>query len=221
MSVHPALRAGPTSERKDQPVMRADAGMKPGQLVACSISLIVAGLLLTRGFIGFNPGRPLFVVLGVALAASATIGLAVDHVRVRPTRESPSDAFASELTRSRRYGHPLGLMAIDCDDETGERIVRLMRGSDCAWQHHGLRILLPETDGNGMIGFAERLEAEVGVSGIRAAVFPLDALTMDGLERALTPVVTGLGPSASRPSVGPVLVPDPEADPPDQAMGER
>ena len=203
-------------------MLRSDAGMKPGQLVACSVSLVVAGLLLTRGFIGFNPGRPLFVVLGVILAASATIGLAVDHVRVRPTRDHPSDVFASELTRSRRYGHPLGLMAIECDDdEAAERIVSRMRGSDRAWRHHGLRILLPETDWDGVIGFAERLEDEVGVAGIRAAVFPYDALTMEGLEDALAPVITGRGPTAARPPSGPVLVPDPEAEPTDLAMGER
>ena len=136
--------------------------------------------------------------------------------------------FANELTRSRRYGHPLGLMAIDCDEATAEQIVCLMRGSDRAWQHHGMRILLPETDWAGATGFAERLEREVGATGIRAAVFPFDALTMEGLEDALAPVVTSREPSAIRPT-GPVLVPDPgpdpepdpESAPSDLAIGDR
>ena len=212
MSVHPAPRVGSSTKiAKGGSVLRPEPGMKPGQLVACSVSLVVAGLLLTRGFIGFNPGRPLFLVLGAVLAASATVGLAIDHVRIRTSPERPLAVFAAELSRSRRYGHALAVLAIDCDDFVAERIVGSMRTTDRAWRHHGLRVLLPETDWDGVHGFAARIEAQVPSSHIRAAVFPDDALTLEGLERAMVPI-----DDTPSPATGPKLVPAPD----DRAVGE-
>jgi len=219
VSIHPAPRTGATRP-VDDAVVHAEAGMKAGQLVAGSISLVVAGLLLARGFIGFSPGRPLFVVLGVALAVSATLGLAVDHVRIRPTREHPTEVFASELARSRRYRHHLALLEVAGDAATEDRVVRMLRASDRAWHHHRhLRILLPETDAEGAIGLASRLQHELGLSSVRAATFPADALTMEGLEHALSPV----GPDApdAAGAAGPVLLPPLDDGPHDVAVGEQ
>ena len=211
MSVHPAHRVGSTSEPPGaRTVLRPVPGMKPGQLVACSVSLVVAGLLLTRGFIGFNPGRPLFVVLGVVLALSATAGLAIDHVAIRPTSERPADVFLDELNRSRRYGHALSLVTIDCDPDAADLAIASMRGSDRAWRdRHGIHVLLPETDRDGVHGFVARLDGLVGPDAVRAAVFPDDGLTVEGLADALAP----LEPR------GPRLAAAPAPDPPDLAVG--
>lgn len=204
-------------------------GMKPGQLAACSVSLVVAGLLLTRGFIGFNPGRPLFVVLGVVLAASATVGLAIDHVSVRSTHERPVDLLVSEMNRSRRYGHALCLVSVDCDDATADRMITLLRGSDRAWHqhHHELHLVLPETDRLGVLGFVARVDRILGPQDIRAAVFPFDALTVEGLEDALTPVDASgpIGRAAAPPAVTapakPTAVPDLPEDGPHGYVAEE
>jgi hypothetical protein len=222
VSIHPAPRTGTTPEAEDRSVVHAEAGMKVGQLVAGSVSLVVAGLLLARGFIGFSPGRPLFVVLGVALAASATIGLAIDHVRIRPTRERPEDVFATELARSRRYRHPLALVDIECDAATEEQIIRVLRADDRAWRHHHhLRLLLPETGAPGVAGLAVRLHQELGIANVGAATFPTDALTMEGLERALAPVEPTAA-EAPEPAPPLILATDGAGDQPtDIAVGEQ
>jgi hypothetical protein len=200
--------------------------MKPGQLLACSVSLVVAGLLLTRGFIGINPGRPLFVFLGVVLAASATVGLAVDHVSIRATAQSPADLLAAELGRSRRYGHPLCLVAVVCDEGTSDEIIRRLRGTDRAWrQRNGLRLLLPETDRQDVLGFAARMEPVLRGCEVRAAVFPVDGLTAEGLEDALAPVRPFAVASAAEPATVPFPASESESEPasldgPDAAVGE-
>ena len=173
-------------------VARPFPTMKPGSVAACSMSLLVAGFLLTRGFIGFNPGRPLFLVLGVLLAVSATVGLAADHVAVRISREHPRDVLAGELSRSRRYGHPMTLVSVRCDPDMGTRIIARMRGCDRAWRDRGeLRLLLSETNRAAVLGFVDRIDDLAPSDRVRSATFPDDALTVEGLERALAPVIRG------------------------------
>lgn len=180
-------------------VLRPVPAMKPDQLITCSVSLMIAGLLLTRGFIGLNPARPVFVVLGAVLAVCATAGLAVDHVAVRSTREHPDDVMAAELQRSRRYGHAVALVAIDCDRHTVERLVTRLRGSDRAWrQRAGVCLLLAETDRSGAEGFVLRNRDLMGGRAARVASFPEDALTVEGLHGSLTPLG---GPAVVRPMV--------------------
>lgn len=182
-------------EDPQQPtVLKAEPRMKSGQLLACSVSLVVAGLLFTRGFIGFTPGRPLFIILGLILALSATVGLAVDNVDVRRTKERPAEVLAAELTRARRYGHSLCLLALDCEGGRAEQAIKHLRSCDRAWHRDGsLWMLLPETDHVGMAGFLVRIHDVVGGCQVRGAVFPQDALTAEGLEEALVVVDAGLG----------------------------
>ncbi|CAN5431734.1 hypothetical protein BH10ACT1_BH10ACT1_22630 [soil metagenome] len=170
-------------------VLRPVSAMRPGQLVACSVSLLAAGFLLTRGFIGIVPGRPLFVILGVVLAASAVIGLAIDHVEVRSSRQRPDHALIDEVSRSRRFGHPLSLVSVRCPDATGTRLVGRMRGTDRAWRQRGQYIvMLPETDQEGAARFVRRIADLAPVDAVRLATFPDDAVTVDGLYASLHPV---------------------------------
>ena len=111
-----------------------------------------------------------------------------------------------EMTRARRYEHPLTLLLVDIDGwsmlatERGKRgafdqvsvlavrIRRLLRDVDAIGLHGDgqLAILLPETPLDGALVVAGRIEQaardDVGVSvRVGAAVFPEDAVSVDGL----------------------------------------
>lgn len=170
-------------------VLRPVSAMRPGQVLACSVSLVAAGVLLTRGFIGVVPGRPVFVVLGILLGVSAVVGLAIDQVEVRASRQRPEHALIDEIARSRRFGHALALVSVPCTEAVGHRVVVRMRNTDRAWRHRGdLVVLMPETDEDGATRFARRIADLVPADHLRAAVFPTDAVTVDGLYEALRPL---------------------------------
>lgn len=170
-------------------VFRPVSAMRSGQVLACSLSLLAAGVLLTHGFIGLFPGRPVFVVLGGGLAASAVIGLAVDHVSVLASRQRPEHVLIDEVGRSRRFGHSLTLVAVRCSTGTDHRLVGRMRSTDRAWRlRNELFIMLAETDEVGAARFGNRIGDLVPSGDVRMATFPSDALTVDGLFDALHPV---------------------------------
>ena len=111
-----------------------------------------------------------------------------------------------EMTRARRYEHPLTVLLVDIDRwsvlsaERGKRgaqeqlsalairIRRLLRDVDAIGLHGDgqLAILLPETPLDGALVVAGRIEEEaredVGLSvQVGAAVFPDDAISVEGL----------------------------------------
>lgn len=111
-----------------------------------------------------------------------------------------------EMTRARRYEHPLTLLLVDIDGwsalaaDRGKRsaseqwsvlavrIRRLLRDVDAIGLHgeNQLAILLPETPLDGALVVAGRIEEaareDIGVSvRVGAAVFPEDAVSVDGL----------------------------------------
>lgn len=159
------------------------------QVAACSLSLLAAGVLLTHGFIGLVPGRPVFVVLGALLAASAMAGLALDHVSVQSIAVRPDHMVVDELNRCRRGAHSLTLVSIDCGTEVGARIVRRMRCEDRAWRRKGrLHLMLVETNREAAEGFLLRITDLVAYEQFRLATFPDDAVTIDSLYDRLRPV---------------------------------
>lgn len=184
-------------------VMRPVSAMRSGQVVACSVSLVAAGVLLARGFIGVVPGRPVWALIGLGLAASAILGLAIDHVDVRSKRESPDHVLIQEVSRCRRFGHPLSLVSLPCTPETGHRVIGRMRGTDRAWRQRGSIIaMLAETDPDGSADFVRRVSDLVPVDKVRVATFPNDAVTVDGLYAALKPVPQHLRPLPITDEVG-------------------
>lgn len=167
-------------------VLRPVSAMRSGQVLACSLSLLVAGVLLTHGFIGVYPGRPVFVALGGILGLSAVIGLTIDHVSVQASRQRPEHLLVEEVSRSRRFGHSLSLVAVHCPASSDHRLIGRMRGTDRAWrQRNDLFVMLSETDVLGAAQFAQRIAGLVPFGAIRSATFPDDALTVDGLLDAL------------------------------------
>lgn len=174
-SVRSALRA-------DEAVMSPVPSMRPGTVLGCCVSLLVAGVLLARGFVGVLPSRPVYLALGGLLAATALASLVVDHVMVRVRGEAPDHVLVTELDRSRRYGHPLALVALEVDDLVDLRVVSRLRVTDRAWRRgRTLMVLLTETDRAQAGGFASRLGDLVTPGGVRIAAFPEDAVTADGL----------------------------------------
>ena len=169
-------------------VVRPVASMGRIQVAACSLSLLAAGVLLTHGFIGLVPGRPVFVVLGALLAASAVAGLALDHVSVQSIAVRPDHMVVDELNRCRRGSHSLTLVSIDCGPEVGARIVRRMRCEDRAWRRkHRLHLMLIETNREEAEGFLLRITDLVADEQVRLATFPDDAVTIDSLYDRLRP----------------------------------
>ena len=166
--------------------MRPVSAMRGGQVLAFSVTLVAAGVLLTRGFIGLTPARPVFLVLGALLAVSALLGLGLEHVEVRSVHRSPDHVLIDELHRSRRFGHPLSLVRVRCDDTDGQRVIARLRGTDRAWRQRGwLYVLLAETDGGGAAELVQRIVVDLpGVEAQRAS-FPDEALTIDGLIEVL------------------------------------
>lgn len=163
-------------------VLCAVPRMRPGTVVGCSVSLLAAGVLLARGFIGMLPSRPVYLLLGGILAATALLGLVVDHVSVVVRAQRPDHVLVAELDRSRRHGHPLTLVALRCDEATGLEVVSHTRTTDRSWRARGLLyVLLVETDGPGGAEFAGRLAPLVAPDDVRWASFPTDALTSEGL----------------------------------------
>ena len=189
--------------------------MRAGERLACSMSLVVAGVLLARGFIGLTPGRPVYVVLGGLLVATALVGLGLDHVSVRNGRTSPDELLNTELNRCRRHGHFLTMLSIPCRPRDGERVVTRLRTTDYAWRHNGYLIaLLMETDRAGSARFVARIGDLVDPASVRAATFPQDALTTDELYRLTAPTT----PAVIRRAIGrgraprePAALADPEA----------
>jgi hypothetical protein len=146
------------------------------------MSLLVAGVLLARGFVGMLPSRPVYLILGGVLAGTALLGLVVDHISVVVRAERPDHVLVAELERSRRHGHPLTLVAVRCDDTVGLEVVSRLRTTDRAWRTGSeLFVLLVETPPLGAAPFAERLEPLVAQDRVRWASFPDDAVTSDGL----------------------------------------
>ena len=185
-------------------VVRPVATMSRVQVAACSVSLLAAGVLLTHGFIGFVPGRPVFVVLGVVLAATAVAGLAFDHVSVQSISARPDHVVMEELNRCRRGSHSLTLMSVRCSAEVGDRIIRRMRCEDRAWRQRGrLELLLVETDRVQAEAFLQRLADLVQTENVRMASFPEDAVTIDDLYACLR-APQSLGQPIVEPTVEPV-----------------
>jgi hypothetical protein len=117
----------------------------------------------------------------------------VGHARSHEHPEEPSTVIARELTRSRRYGHPLALIGIvppsdgwSSNEDCGRTIRGHVRSIDTVWASDaGIFILLPETDGRDANAVLRRLRlhaAEV-VEGATAhvAAFPARALTAAAL----------------------------------------
>lgn len=188
-------------------VFRPVSAMRSGQLVACSISLLVAGVLLARGFIGLIPSRPAFLLLGIGLGLSAVLGLVIDHVEVRTRAQRPDHVLVDEVNRSRRFGHHLSLVRVDCPEDTARWVVGRLRSTDWAWRRRGATyLLLVETDRGGALELIERQADHLPATAFRLAVFPDDAVTVGGLHAALHALEHSPGPSgaadASPPAPG-------------------
>lgn len=163
-------------------VLCAVPRMRPGTVLGCCVSLLVAGVMLARGFVGIAPSRPMYLALGGILAGTALLGLVVDHISVVVRAERPDHVLVAELDRSRRHGHALTLVAVRCDDEVALDVVSHLRTTDRAWRAGDvLYVLLVETDRAGAAPFAERLAPLVTPDAVRWASFPTDAVTSDGL----------------------------------------
>lgn len=199
-------------------VLCAVPRMRPGTVVGCCVSLLVAGVMLARGFVGMLPSRPVYLALGGVLAGTALLGLVVDHISVVVRGERPDHVLVAELDRSRRHGHPLTLVSIPCDDAVALEVVSHLRTTDRAWRAGGvLFVLLVETDRAGASPFAARLARLVPADAVRWAAFPADAVTSDGLYARLS------RPAEDAPELeGGVVIADtgPEAADLDGALGE-
>ncbi len=168
-------------------VLCAAPRVRPGTVVGCCVSLLVAGVLLARGFVGILPSRPVYLILGGILAGTALLGLVVDHISIVVRRERPDHVLVAELERSRRHGHPLTLVAVRCSDTVGLEVVSRLRTTDRAWRAGSdLFVLLVETPRPGAAPFAERIEALVPREDVRWAAFPDDAVTSEGLFAVLS-----------------------------------
>lgn len=171
-------------------VLCAVPRMRPGTVLGCVVSLLVAGVLLARGFVGILPSRPVYLILGGILAGTAVLGLVVDHVSVVVRGERPDHVLVAELDRSRRHGHPLTLVSVPCDEAVGLEVVSHLRTTDRAWRSGDvLFVLLIETDRPGAEPFAARLAGLVDPDTVRWASFPEDAVTSDGLYARLSRTV--------------------------------
>lgn len=199
-------------------VLCAVPRMRPGTVLGCCVSLLVAGVMLARGFVGMLPSRPVYLILGGVLAGTALLGLVVDHISVVVRGERPDHVLVAELDRSRRHGHPLTLVSVRCDDAVALEIVSHLRTTDRAWRAGDvLFVLLVETDRAGAAPFAARLAPLVSTAAVRWASFPTDAVTSDGLYARLAE------PADDAPDLeGGVVIPDtgPEVADLDGAMGE-
>ncbi len=189
MRPHSARALG-TGLRRSRPaedaVLSAAPRMRPGTVVGCCVSLLVAGILLARGFVGVLPSRPVYVALGGVLAATALLGLVIDHVSVRVRPDRPDQILVGELERSRRHGHALTLVTIACTHDVGLEVVTRLRTTDRAWRARGvLVVMLVETARPGAVEFLARLGGLVTREDVRVASFPTDAVTVDGLFDAL------------------------------------
>lgn len=161
--------------------------MRPGTVLCFCVSLLVAGVLLARGFVGMLPSRPVYLLMGGILAGTALLGLVVDHISVVVRAERPDHVLVAELDRSRRHGHPLTLVSVPCDADVGLEVVSHLRTTDRAWRAGDLLfVLLVETDRDGGLAYADRLTPLVPVDSMRVATFPTDAVTSEGLYRCLT-----------------------------------
>ncbi len=161
--------------------------MRPGTVLGCCVSLLTAGVLLARGFVGVLPSRPVYLVLGGILAGTALLGLVVDHVSVVVRAERPDHVLVAELDRSRRHGHPLTLVSVQCGEAVGLEIVSHLRTTDRAWRAgEVLFLLLVETDAEGAVPFTTRMASLVAPDAVRRASFPADAVTADGLHARLS-----------------------------------
>ncbi|HEU5149447.1 MAG TPA: hypothetical protein VFU19_03055 [Iamia sp.] len=163
-------------------VLCAVPRVRPGTVLGASVTLLVAGVLLARGFVGLLPSRPIYLLLGGVLVATALLGLTVDHVSVVVRPERPDHVLVAELDRSRRHGHALSLVAVRCDAEVALDVVSRLRTTDRAWRTGDvLFVLLVETDRAGAATFAARMAHLVPADAVRWASFPDDAVTSDGL----------------------------------------
>ncbi len=165
-------------------VLRPVSAMRSAQVVACSFSLLAAGVLLARGFTGLVPSRPAFLLLGAGLGISAVLGLVIDHVEVRSRRLRPDHVLVDEVNRSRRFGHSLTLLCVTCPEAVSRRVVSRLRSTDWAWREKGKTyVLLVETRRAEAVVLVERIGDLVAVPSVGLASFPDDALTIDGLRR--------------------------------------
>ncbi len=199
-------------------VLSPAAGMRPGAVVGCSISLLVAGVLLARGFIGVLPGRPVYLLLGGLLAGTALLSLVIDHVAVRVRPEHPDHLLVAELDRSRRYQHPLALVTVRSDEVTALQVVSRLRSTDRAWRAGStLVVLLSETDRRQAELFAARVDDVVDAPDIHVAAFPEDAVTADGLFAVLRGADDpSHSPEAAAPSAADAAA---SSEPPPLALG--
>lgn len=117
----------------------------------------------------------------------------VRHALGHEHHEEPSTVIARELTRSRRYGHPLALIGIlppsdrwSSNEDGGRTIRRHVRSIDTVWASDaGIFILLPETDGRDADVVLRRLRLDaadvVEKAVAHVAAFPAGALTTAAL----------------------------------------
>lgn len=173
------------------------------------ISVLITAGVAASGWVGrwaraTTTAAPNVVASG---ARQATAAPAEGRLPAGVADERLLDRLAvHEMTRARRYEHPLTLLLVDIDSwaplaadrarrsaheqlsPLAVRIRRLLRDVDAIGLHgeRQLAILLPETPLDGALVVAGRIEEaareDVSVSvRIGAAVFPDDAVSVDGL----------------------------------------
>lgn len=143
----------------------------------------------TIGYLAHEPS-PESLLLS---ALVAIIGfLATRHLNApgaAATNVPSSDALSEEMARARRFGTSLSLVAVrPLGTETfdHERLLAAaaIRFVDRALSDEGTTfLLLPQTNRQGAMAVAQRIESELGPSVVRVAVatFPDDAATGQGL----------------------------------------
>ena len=100
------------------------------------------------------------------------------------------DALAKEITRARRYDHPLAVVTIDLTRDGSTLLPRIddaLRTSDLAAAVEGtLTIMLPETDAEGAQNVVRRLEASLGLTDAEVVTLQHEPGRLDEIVAQLT-----------------------------------
>jgi hypothetical protein len=167
------------------------------------VVLVVAGFM-----IGYLAKEPSFTtVLGIVLVSCLALGL-IHLWSEQPVavEDGPRelDHLEYEISRARRFERELGLVVVrpiagEMQPATRQSVILAVgtRRIDRAWMEGGiLCLLLPETDQDGAAIVARRIEAAVAPGSIRtaSAVFPIDAVTSEGLIQAAMGGLEGAEP---------------------------